>query len=220
MISTTGRGHRVDRSSAAYPGTVSWVDIVIVVAVILGVFRGRSEGALRQIAGLAGLAVGFIVATLAAPRLSSQFTHAPWRPLLALGIVLVGSMLGSHLGRMVGSAAARSLRALKLGVLDRTAGAALGGVGALLGCWVLAGLLGSVTWGSLASGIQNSSVLAAMDQVMPPVPAMEARVQALFRNAGFPTVFASVCRRRYRRRLWVGDVSVHWSRGSLVRAAW
>lgn len=178
--------------STAYPGFVSWVDIVIIVAVALGVLRGRSEGALRQIASWVGLAVGFIIATLVAPRLSSQLTHAAWRPLLALGIVLVGSTLGSHFGRVVGSIAASSLRALKLGLLDRTAGAALGGVGALVGCWLLAGLLGSATWGSVATGIQNSSVLAATDKLMPPVPAMEARVQALFRNAGFPAVFASV----------------------------
>ena len=171
---------------------MSWIDLVIVAAVVLGVLRGRSEGALRQVAGLVGLAAGFIIATLVAPRLSTQFTHATWRPLLALGIVLVGSMLGAQLGGMVGSVAARSLRALKLGAIDRIAGGVIGGVGSLVACWLLAGLLGSVTWGSLATGIQNSSVLAAMDRVMPPIPAMEARVQALFRSAGFPVVFASI----------------------------
>lgn len=192
MLATTGRVRRSGRSGTAYPGSVNWIDLVIAVAVALGVLRGRSEGALRQVAGLVGLAAGFIIATLVAPRLSTQLTHATWRPLLALGIVLVGSMLGSYLGGMVGSIAARSLRALKLGAIDRVAGAVLGAAGALVGCWLLAGLLGSVTWGSLATGIQNSSVLAAMDKVMPPVPAMEARVQALFRSAGFPAVFASV----------------------------
>lgn len=178
--------------STTYPCKMSWIDLVIVVAVVLGVLRGRSEGALRLIASLVGFAAGFIIATLVAPRLSTQFTHAAWRPLLALGIVLVGSMIGSSLGGMVGSVAARSLRALKLGALDRLAGALLGGAGALVGCWLLAGLLGSVTWGSLATGIQNSSVLAVMDKVMPPIPAMEARVQALFRSAGFPAAFASI----------------------------
>lgn len=192
MLATTGRARHSGHSSTAYPGNVNWIDLVIVVAVVLGVLRGRSEGALRQVAGLVGLAAGFVIATLVAPRLSTQLTHAAWRPLLALGIVLVGSMLGAQLGGVVGSIAAQSLRALKLGAVDRIAGAVLGGAGALVGCWLLAGLLGSVTWGSLATGIQNSSVLAAMDKVMPPVPAMEARVQALFRSAGFPAVFAGV----------------------------
>lgn len=171
---------------------MSWVDLVIIVVVALGVLRGRAEGALRQITSLAGLVVGFVAATMVAPRLSSQLTHAQWRPLLALGIVLVGSMLGSYLGGMVGSIGARSLRALKLGAIDRVAGAALGGIGSLVVCWLLAGLLGSVTWGSLATGIQNSRILAVMDHAMPPLPAMEARVQALFRSAGFPAVFASI----------------------------
>lgn len=171
---------------------MSWIDLVIVVVVVLGVLRGRAEGALRQIASLVGLAAGFILATMVAPSVSSQLTHAAWRPLLALGIVLVGAMLGSYLGGVVGGMGARSLRALKLGALDRIAGAVVGGLGSLVVCWLLAGLLGSVTWGSVATGIQNSSILAAMDKVMPPLPAMEARVQALFRSAGFPAVFSSI----------------------------
>ena len=177
---------------ATYPGTVNWVDLVIIASVAIGLVRGGSRGALRQIASLAGLAVGFVVATREAPRLSTQITHAAWRPLIALGIVLFGAFIGSRLGVIVGSLIARSLQTLRLGSLDRVGGAALGGVGALVGCWLLAGLLGSVTWGSLATGIQNSRILAAVDKAMPPLPAMEAKVQALFRSAGFPAAFASV----------------------------
>jgi uncharacterized membrane protein required for colicin V production len=171
---------------------MSWVDLVIVALVVLAGLRGRAQGALRQVAGFVGLGVGFILGTLVAPSLSSDLTHATWRPILALVIVLVGSLLGSQVGQLVGSVAARSLRALKLGLADSIAGVAVGSVGALVGCWLVAGVLGSITWGSVASGIQQSGILAAMDKVMPPVPSIEARVQTLFRNADFPTIFATV----------------------------
>jgi S1-C subfamily serine protease len=171
---------------------MSWVDLVIVVAVVLSGLRGHSTGALRQVASLLGLGVGFIIGTIIAPSLATDITQAVWCPLAALAIVLVTSMLGSRLGMLVGSVAARSLRGLKLGLVDSAAGIGVGVAGALVGCWMLAGVLGSTTWGSVASGIQDSRILGEMDKVMPPVPAIESRLQGLFRNADFPNVFSSV----------------------------
>lgn len=171
---------------------MSWVDLVIAAVVVLAGFRGHAEGGLRQLARLVGLGVGFIAGTLIAPSLSSDMTHAAWRPELALGIVVVVALIGGQVGRSIGSVAAKSLRALKLGLVDRIAGVAIGVAGALVGCWLVAGLLGSTTWGSVASGIQRSSILSALDRVMPPVPSIEAKVQTLFRNADLPSVFATV----------------------------
>lgn len=141
---------------------------------------------------MAGLVSGFIVGSQVAPSLSTTVTHAHWRPGVALGIVLLASLLGGILGRLLGSFILNSLRVLKLGLADRIAGVVVGSVGALAGCWLLAGLLAATTWGSLASEIQQSAILSAVDQVMPPIPSIEARVQALLRNSDFPTVFANV----------------------------
>ena len=168
------------------------MDLVIVVLVALAAWRGKSVGALRQLANWIGLGVGFIVGTIVAPSLATEMTHAAWRPVVALVIVLVFALIGGRLGALVGAVAARSLRSLRLGVLDSSAGLVLGVAGALLGCWMMAGILGSTTWGSLASSIQSSRILGVMQKVMPPVPAIESRVQGLFRNADFPAVFSQV----------------------------
>jgi uncharacterized membrane protein required for colicin V production len=178
--------------ATAYPCTMSWIDLVIVVIVLIAGFRGESEGALRQLTRFVGVGAGFIVGTLVAPSISTDVTRAAWRPLLALGIVLVGVIVGSQIGRWVGSFAARSLRALKLGLIDRVAGVVVGVAGALVFCWLAAGLLGSTAWGSVAQGIQQSSILAVMNSFMPPVPSIEAKIQTLFRNENLPSVFASV----------------------------
>jgi hypothetical protein len=171
---------------------MSWVDLVIVIVVIVAGLRGQAEGGLRLLARLVGLGAGFIVGTLVAPSLSSDITHAAWRPALALGIVLLASIIGGQIGRLLGSYAAKALHALKLGLVDRVAGVLIGVAGALISCWLMAGLLGSTTWGSVASGIQGSSILSGMDKIMPPVPSIEARVQALLKSADFPSVFATV----------------------------
>ena len=171
---------------------MSWVDLLIAIVVVLAGFLGHAEGAGRQILRFVGFAAGFLVGTYFAPSLSSLVTHSGWRPVLALGFVLVISIVGGQLGSFIGSLVAQALRTMKLGRADRVAGIVVGAAGALVGCWLAAGLLASTTWGSIAGGIQQSSILTAMGRVMPPVPSLDAKVQSLFRNINFPNVFASV----------------------------
>jgi S1-C subfamily serine protease len=171
---------------------VNWVDLVIVVLVVLAGLDGRRAGAFRQVAGYVGLGVGFVVGTFIAPPFSTLITHAPWRPLVALALVFVATVVGGRLGRIVGGVAADSMHALHLGVFDSLAGVLVGVLGTLVGCWLVAGLLASTAWGSIAGEIQHSRVLAAINKVMPPVPAIEAKMQSLFRSADFPSIFASI----------------------------
>jgi uncharacterized membrane protein required for colicin V production len=171
---------------------MNWVDVIIIVLVLLSALDGKRVGAIRLVAGYVGLGAGFVIGALVAPSLSAHVTHAAWRPLLALAIVFVTSVLGDRLGRVVGGVAATSMHALHLGALDTAGGVVVGVLGTLVGCWLVAGLLASTAWGSLATEIQNSSVLGAINKVMPPVPSFEAKVQTLFRGADLPAIFASI----------------------------
>ncbi len=179
-------------ASAPTLGAMNWVDLVILALVVRAAFDGRSEGVLGLFARYLGLAVGFVLGTLIAPSLATSFTSSAWRPALALVIVLVATVLGGRVGHLVGSLARRSFRALHLGFFDRTAGLLVGVAGTLVGCWLVAGILASTSWVSLAGQIQRSSILRVIDHVMPPVPSIETRVQSLFRNINFPSIFSSV----------------------------
>jgi S1-C subfamily serine protease len=171
---------------------VSWVDLVIVVVIGLAALRGWFAGALRQIGALAGFVAGLWVGVQFAPALATRITQSNWRPALAVGLVVASALLVSSLGQAAGAAATKALRVIKLGLFDRLAGVVVSVVGSILLCWLLAGLLASTAWGSLATNIQNSAVLSALDRVLPPVPAVEARIQALFRGADLPNVFATL----------------------------
>ncbi len=177
---------------AVYPGDVSWVDVVIVGVTVLAGVRGFAAGALRQVGTVIGLVGGFVAATIVAPTWASNLTHSNWRPAIALAIVLAGALVGSSLGSWLGGLAHGSARVLHLGTADRVAGAVAGAVGAVIMCWLTAGLVATVAWGSVASGIQSSAVLRTLNGVLPPVPAIEGRVQAILRNADLPNVFATV----------------------------
>ncbi len=171
---------------------MSWVDLVIIVVAILGALHGRAVGAVRQVAAYVGLAAGFYVGTRIAPAVSSHVAQASWRPGAALATILVAALLGDLVFSILASFVAKALRVVMLGLLDAVAGAVIGVLGALVGCWLVAGLLASTTWTPVASAVQSSRILRAMDQVMPPLPAIEARVQALLRNDNFPNIFANV----------------------------
>ncbi|MGA7835958.1 MAG: CvpA family protein [Acidimicrobiales bacterium] len=171
---------------------MGWVDLIIVIVVVLAGLRGFAEGAIRQVAGLAGLGGGFLLGAAIAPSLSGDITKTGWRPAVALFIVLIVSVLGGIVGGVVGNVIKHVVRAMMLGIVDRIVGVVVGAGGALVMCWLAAGLLTSTTWGSLSSGIEHSSILSAMDHVMPPVPNIEAKVQGLFHDAGVPNIFADV----------------------------
>lgn len=171
---------------------MSWVDVVIVGLAVLAAVRGFAVGALRQVGGFVGLLAGFFAGAALAPSWSANLAHGAWRPAVALAIVFVAAALGSSLGSWLGGLAHGTARVLHLGTVDRAVGAAVGTAGALFTSWLIAGLVATVAWGSIASAIQGSAVLRTLNAVLPPVPAIEGRVQTILRNADLPNVFATV----------------------------
>ncbi len=79
-----------------------------------------------------------------------------------------------------------------LGLVDRIAGVVVSIAATLVLCWFIAGLVASAPWASVDTAIQNSAILTALDHVMPTVPSVESRVQAIFRKSGVPEIFANL----------------------------
>ncbi len=171
---------------------MSWVDAVILGLAVLAALRGWSAGAARQIGMVVGLIAGFVGATAVAPHWATNVASGNWRPAVTLAIIVAGSALGSSLGSALGGLVHRSMRVIHLGTVDRAVGAGVGVVGSLALSWLAAGLVAVVAWGSVGAAIQGSAILRAMDRVLPPVPAIEGRVQSVLRNADLPNVFASL----------------------------
>jgi uncharacterized membrane protein required for colicin V production len=171
---------------------VSWIDLIIIIVLVSAGLRGYFAGAVFQVIGLVGFFGGFFVGILIAPSISSGMSNGTERVVLTLIVVIVATLLGNLLGSIAGKFVRRLLHKVKLGLVDSIVGVAVGAAGALVACWLVAGLLTSTAWGPLASGIQQSAILAAMDKVMPAVPSLDTKVQSLLRNANLPNVFASV----------------------------
>jgi hypothetical protein len=90
--------------------------------------------------------------------------------------------------RLIAPAARRGA----LSTLDRVGGAVSAALGALIACWLVAGLLAGASALALSGAIASSRILTVVDALMPPLPSVESRVQALLNSTDFPAVFASV----------------------------
>ncbi len=171
---------------------VDWVDIVVVVLLVLAALHGLRVGALIQVLTLAGFVLGVTLGALLTDVVDPAVHSAPAKAAVALALVIgVGTIFGV-LGRILGSWGNVAARRIRLGPLDSAAGIGVALVAAMFGIWLVANELAQSQYGWLSSAIQRSSVVRAVDGVMPPLPDVFSRVQGFLGGPGFPPVFSEL----------------------------
>lgn len=142
------------------------VALLVVAAVLLGARAGWRTGASRSVLSLAGLVAGALVGLALSAWLVGAHLSALVHLLLVAACVLGGALVGSALGGAVGDLLGRGLARLHLGLLDRTAGAGVRAVVALVVCSALAGLV--LAFAPPSSAVARSSVVSDLADVVPP----------------------------------------------------
>lgn len=127
-------------------GEFTALDLGILAIVALGVWRGLRTGALSQLVGTVGLIVGLIAGVLlmepvGAIVVTSLGLSERLAPVLGFVVTLAAVVGGAA---VVAQLVKKTLNLLKLGVLDRLAGAGVGGLRAALGLSVLLLVTGPV----------------------------------------------------------------------------
>jgi S1-C subfamily serine protease len=171
---------------------VDWVDVVVVVVVLLAAVHGLRVGALVQIVSVAGFVVGVTVGALLTGVVEPSVHGAQDKTAVALALIFgLGLVLGVA-GRIVGSWGNLAARRHRLGGVDSAAGVGVAVVAALLSVWLVANELAQTQFTWLSAAIQRSSVVRAVDTVMPPLPSVFSRVQSFLGSSGFPPVFSEL----------------------------
>lgn len=171
---------------------MNWVDIVVVLVLVLAALHGLRVGALIQVLSLAGFAVGVTVGALVATAVEPDVHGPDDKAIVALALVIgLGAIVGVA-GRVLGNWGRLAAHRLRLGPVDSIAGLAVALVAALFAVWLVANELAQtqVTW--LSSAIEQSGVVRAVDDVMPPLPSVFSRVQSFLDTSGFPPVFSEL----------------------------
>jgi S1-C subfamily serine protease len=168
---------------------LDWVLVALVVAfAVIGWVQGFVIGLLSLVGFVGGAALGLIFV----PRLLSSLDPGLGTALLAILLVLLSAALGQWLLSSVGNRVrARLGGGDSVRRLDGMAGAALGAVGVLVVAWLVGSAVASATVPWLSREARDSTVLAAVDGVVPVDPeVVREPLREVVSSGGFPEVVA------------------------------
>lgn len=174
---------------------INLIDILILVAAIVGLANGYRRGFWLSLAQYAGLVIGVILGAASARTVLDylQITNESARPLGAALVLVIGGSLGSSIGFAVGEPIRRKI--LRTGIhtsTDSVAGAALSAFAVLIMCWFLGLSFSRGPVPQIAQQIQRSILLRSLDGIAPRPPAFLASVEQVLAGVQFPPVFAGL----------------------------
>lgn len=169
--------------------------LVLVVAVFAG-FRGYRQGLIGQVFEFGGGFLGLVAGIALGPAVAGAFTRRPGLQgaLISLVVVFVALAIGQTVGFVVGHRVGHTVHRANLGTVNSGAGVVVSVLVTLLAFWLLGSLLVQGPSRPIASGLQNSRVLRAMNDTLPDPPNVLAYIQQYLNTSGFPQVFATLPR--------------------------
>lgn len=174
---------------------INLADIVIAVALLVGLANGYRRGFWLSLFQYAGMLAGVVIgAAVALPLLSALgVTGTTLRPLAAAAIVLVGGSAGSTLGYWLSEPLRNSV--LRRGIAhppEMLAGALFSGIAVLSVSWFLGLTFSRGPSPDLARVVQQSAILRRVDAVFPRPPGFLSGVQQVLAGVPFPQTFAGL----------------------------
>jgi S1-C subfamily serine protease len=171
---------------------VNWVDWVLLLIVAVSAIHGLRLGAATQVLSFGGFWLGLFLGALLAPSLAGLAKSSTAKTVIAL-VVLIGmaTVLGG-IGRLLGARSSQALHRLRLGPVDSLFGVAVAVVATLVATWLVASLLSDSRYTSLDRALQQSRIVRALDNALPPIPTVFSGVERFLSQNGFPVVFAGL----------------------------
>jgi len=174
---------------------VNLIDILILIAALVGLANGYRRGFWLSLTQYFGLLVGVLLGAASAKFVLDylQINNSSARPLGAVLVLVIGGSLGSSIGFAVGEPIRRNI--LRTGVhtsTDSVAGAALSAFAVLIMCWFLGLSFSRGPSPEIAQQIQRSVLLRGLDTIAPRPPAFLASVAQVLAGVQFPPVFAGL----------------------------
>jgi S1-C subfamily serine protease len=171
---------------------VTLLDVALILLLALSAWGGYRRGALLQVTGLIGLAIGFVVGAWVAPITARLVDSDAAKAGVALGTVLLLGAVGDAVGSILGVRLRRRARLTRLKTADAVGGSALSVAALTLAIWFLGLNLATGPFPSVAKALQRSSVVRAVDAVLPAPPVLSSQLGTVLDILGFPDVFSGL----------------------------
>jgi S1-C subfamily serine protease len=171
---------------------MNWLDIVLLAVVALAAVHGLRLGAAIQVLSFGGFWLGLFLGIVIAPHLAHLANSPGGKSLIAIVVAFGMAGLVGGAGRYLGAVGGQTLRKFRLGAVDSALGVGVAVVATLFAIWLVASMMVQSRVTTLASGIQHSRIVRALDSVLPSVPTVFGRFETFLNAEGFPIVFAGI----------------------------
>ena len=168
------------------------LDVALLALLALSAWGGFRRGALLQVAGLLGLAIGFAVGIWLAPHAADLVRSDLAKAGVALGTVLLLGATGDAIGSVLGIKLRRRAFLTRFKTADSVGGSALSVSALVLAIWFLGINLAAGPFPSVARALQRSAVVRVVDAALPPPPVLAAQLGNVLDIIGFPDIFAGL----------------------------
>ncbi|MBK5289411.1 MAG: MarP family serine protease [Acidimicrobiia bacterium] len=168
------------------------LDVFIAMLLIGAAAWGLRTGFTIQVGTYLGLIGGAMLGALLAAEISNWASSATGQMTLALfTVALLATLLGG-LGGQLGARAEIWVRRAHLGTVDSALGLGVALAGILTTVWLLAAPLATLPRAEIGRLIQESRIVRWLDDTLPPVPEVAARLGRITDPLGLPRVFAGL----------------------------
>ncbi|MEP6625227.1 MAG: MarP family serine protease [Acidimicrobiia bacterium] len=172
------------------------VDLVIVLISIGVAVAGFRRGVTWVGCSLAGLFLGILAGTFAAPAVARAVAAPPdaesTRAAVAAGVFVGCVFLLQGLGTAIGFRARVHTLTTRVAGIDSGLGAVVALGGMLISAWYVGLTFQDSRYATLDRQIHDSRIIRALDALAPTVPAPLAQIRTALADHGFPNVFAGL----------------------------
>ncbi len=170
------------------------LDLVLLATLAFALLRGFRQGALSQVAAFGGAAIGLVLGAFGAPALAGLAVGQPGitLALLTFGFLMAAVFIGQGFGLAVGMRLRRAAVRAGIGAFDRGVGVLVGAAGLIVVVWLLTAVLAQGPAPAVAQQVQQSRLVTALDDALPPPPDVFGRVAGYLDQQGFPQVFSGI----------------------------
>ena len=165
------------------------INIIIIFAVFLAIFRGWTIGLVRQFFSAGGFILGLFLGVFL-EKYFVKYGHTPQsRTIITLICTLGLAFIFLILGEILGNYLKRHIHFKQLNYADSFLGSIISIFTTLISIWLAAIILSSTSISGVQSFLNSSSILRALNSHLPNAPTVVADLGSIIDPNGFPKVF-------------------------------
>jgi S1-C subfamily serine protease len=170
---------------------VSWVDVLVVLLALVAGISGWRHGMAVALLSFVGVIGGAILGVQLAPLLAANLEAKNTQVVVSIVVVVVLVALGETTGVYFGRHIRDRISGERTLAVDSALGSVLQAATVVVAAWLVALPLATASVPGLAAGVRGSTVLRAVDEVMPaPARQLPADLRQVLDSSGFPDVLS------------------------------